>query len=318
MRKRECPFCNQEVDIILEHIKKKHPKKLKFLQKQKPVTYKKLQKESKISQMIKSKDRNLFVLKTGSKKRYYKYQCIKCGKCCHEYDIRIQKEDIDKWEHLGKREFLQYIQINPRNIAMGDLELFQKFGDNEICNLDLSIFYKANTTNEELDEVYKTKVDKIFSIMENVSNWVFSNGKLSNQIQSKIGELKDFIVNNHDYLGEPPTVDRYGNPIDEPLVKDLNNFKLPHWFLGDRYSTRSILYPKSFKIIRNGWKLGLKYMLINELYGGCGFLDQKNNLCTIHDIKPKECREYPYDKRILKEKEHNRFLETCKGLKRIM
>ena len=59
-------------------------------------------------------------------------------------------------------------------------------------------------------------------------------------------------------------------------------------------------------------------MLINELYGGCGFLDQKNNLCTIHNIKPKECREYPYDKRILNEKEHKRFLETCKGLKRIM
>ncbi len=129
MRRRKCPFCNQEVDILLEHIKKKHLKKLKFLQKQKPETYKKLQKESEIYQMINSKDRNLFVLKTGSKRRYYKFHCIKCGKCCHEYDIKIQMEDIDKWEHLGREEFLKYIQINPRNIAMGDLELFQKFGD---------------------------------------------------------------------------------------------------------------------------------------------------------------------------------------------
>ena len=145
----------------MEHIKKKHYKKLKFLKKQKPETYKKLQKESEIYQMIKSKDRNLFVLKTGAKKGYYKYQCIKCGKCCHEYDIRIQKEDIDKWEQVGKMGFLRYIQINPQSIAMGNLELFQKFGDKEIKNLDLSTFYKANTTNEELDEEYKRKIDKI-------------------------------------------------------------------------------------------------------------------------------------------------------------
>ncbi|KKK69008.1 hypothetical protein LCGC14_2938330 [marine sediment metagenome] len=58
-------------------------------------------------------------------------------------------------------------------------------------------------------------------------------------------------------------------------------------------------------------------MLINELQGGCGFIDQNNNLCKNHDNKPNECRLYPYDKRKLDEKEHKRFLETCKGLKRI-
>lgn len=317
MKRMKCPICNQEVELILEHYQKKHPRKLNYLRKQKPEIYKKLEKDSEIYKMVNSQNRNLFVLKTGSERRYYKYQCVRCGKCCHEYDVEIKPEDIDKWEDLGRNDFLKFIQIDPKNIAMGNMDFFKNFGDHELINLDLSTFYNALDTGEKLDENYMTKIGKIRSIMEEVSSWVFSNGELNNQIQLKIGKLRDFISNNHKYLGEPPSADRYGKTLDNPLIEEFKGVKVPNWLLGGDYLYRSIFSPKTFQIIRNGWNYGLRYMLINELFGGCGFLDQETNLCKIHDEKPKICREYPYDKRKLKEKEHKRFLDTCLGLKRI-
>jgi len=119
-------------------------------------------------------------------------------------------------------------------------------GDKELNNLDLSSFYKALKTGKKLEEEYKKKIDRIKNIMDEVSRWVFSDGRLNIQIKSKIGKLRDFIINNHNYLGEPPNIDRYGNSINNPIIKDLEKYKLPHWLLGEDYNVRSILSPKSF------------------------------------------------------------------------
>ncbi len=50
------------------------------------------------------------------------YQCQKCGTCCRQpWEIIILKEDVLKWEHAGKREFLKHIQINPISISPAGL-----------------------------------------------------------------------------------------------------------------------------------------------------------------------------------------------------
>lgn len=103
----KCPFCNQEVKQLAVHIKDAHPKKFSFLRKHRPELYQKLKREIEVGQMLISKVKNLFTLKIGRKTQFYRYKCVKCGNCCHEYDVSIQKEDIIKWENMGKTEFLK-------------------------------------------------------------------------------------------------------------------------------------------------------------------------------------------------------------------
>jgi len=329
----KCPFCKKEIKHLAVHVKEEHPKKFSFLKKHNPKLYWKLQKQLKIYQMVKSKDKNLFILKIGSEVQYYRYKCVKCGNCCHEYDIGIQEEDVLKWQKLGKGEFLKNIQIDPTSIAMGNLKLFQGLGEDDIQDVDLQDYYKAIEKNEKLSEETQKKIKRIHAILNEVSSYFFGEKRksISEDLKEKLNALRNFILHNHEYCGEP-LVDRWGNPIEDPVMEELTEElpqffhkefgkykgKLPHWLLGSEYGYRAILSPKNFQVIKEGWKRGVRYQLISELQGGCGFLNRNTNLCSIHEIKPKACREFPYQRKgKLKEDKDEIFLKTCKGLKRI-
>lgn len=91
----------------------------------------------------------------------------------------------------------------------------------------------------------------------------------------KIKELIQFIKENHHYLGE-------------------GIVPLPIYTILPGMERRPILVPKNFITVRDGWRWGLVYLLRFEPTRTCPFLE--NNRCSIHDIKPDECRAFPYDK----------------------
>ena len=111
------------------------------------------------------------------------------------------------------------------------------------------------------------------------------------KVNKKIQQLKRFIIENHFYLGK-------GKPLPVYIfIEDLE--RMP------------ILVPKSLKIVLKGLKWDLVYLLNFEPGGYCPFL--KDNHCSIHDIKPNVCRNFPYNKNgELKIDEY--FLKICQGL----
>ncbi|MFX1442763.1 MAG: YkgJ family cysteine cluster protein [Promethearchaeota archaeon] len=182
------------------------------------------------------------------------YECVQCGNCCRAgFEIVIEKEDIERWIKAKKNEFLQYIQIDPKCISPTGLGGYHIEEVNTLKKIEKK--YKDNDVNEKLDE------------------------------------LKDFILNNHTFLGNGPPLPIYS-------------------FLPDLGRT-PILIPKSFLTILNGLKWGLIYSLKFELGGYCPFL--KENLCSIHPMKPNVCRSFPYNKNgELKIDDY--FIKICKGI----
>ncbi|MHA1147101.1 MAG: YkgJ family cysteine cluster protein [Promethearchaeota archaeon] len=346
----KCPFCNKEIKHLAIHIKQNHPKKFKFLEKTKPDLYIRLQKELKILEMKKNRDPNLLTLKLSEKTHFFEYKCIRCGICCHIWEIEIQPEDIQKWTIENREELLYYIQIYPQSISVMNLGLIQRLAgkEKEDFNLGGITFIRKLTEREKLDkqvliqkivshlnlesnEDLNHKLDLILNLQDKIIGYYLIGdvSELDESIIKKISELKDFILKNHEYLGEPK-VDRWGNPLEDSTLNYLKQQlpqyfdekfgilkgKIPHWLLGINYGPRAILSPKSFEVITEGWKKGLSYYLIYELQGGCGFL--KNNLCSIHEYKPLACKLFPYNRRKLDLEADKLFLETCKGLKKIL
>jgi Fe-S-cluster containining protein len=344
-----CPFCNNQVQHLALHIKEEHPKKFNFLKSNKPELYKRLQKELNLHEMVKSKDPNLFVLKVENEMQYFRYNCIRCGKCCHEYEIEIIKDDVEQWIADNREELLAFIQIYPPSMAIMNLGFIEELLGLSISEIDLSkinlirsldSIKKFNVKGfmeeimkkyEELSQDTLSKVKIVLETQSQLIGYFYTDEvkELDEQIETKLFQIRDFILSSHNYLGEP-LVDRRGNPIKDPLMTRLKlempqifdeNYgvtkgKFPHWFLGIKYSPRSILSPKSFRAIKEGWNCRLKYYLIYELQGGCGF--QKNNLCSIHEYKPTACKEFPYTRKKLSPKADSIFLQSCKGLKRIL
>lgn len=109
--------------------------------------------------------------------------------------------------------------------------------------------------------------------------------------KKKLAKLKNFILKNHKFLG--------------------NGLPLPiHTFITDLGRT-PILVPKSLKKLLKGLEWGLVYIIKFEVGGYCPFLDK--NLCSIHDIKPKVCRSFPYNEE--GELKVDEFLiNICQGL----
>lgn len=75
-----------------------------------------------------------FRLEKG-KRVYYRFECFHCGDCCRFLDILLEKGDILKWI-AGKKDFPQYIQIQPESVSAdlfikaemeGKLEDLKKF-----------------------------------------------------------------------------------------------------------------------------------------------------------------------------------------------
>ncbi|MFX0072094.1 MAG: YkgJ family cysteine cluster protein, partial [Candidatus Hermodarchaeota archaeon] len=111
------------------------------------------------------------------------------------------------------------------------------------------------------------------------------------KVDKKIEQLKRFILKNHIYLGKGKPLPVYS------FIKDLG--RMP------------ILVPKSLKVVLKGLERDLVYLLNFEPGSFCPFL--KDNLCSIHEIKPNVCRNFPYDKNgELKIDEY--FIKICKGL----
>jgi Fe-S-cluster containining protein len=332
------------------HIKEEHPKKFKYLRNNKPELYKRLQKEFEVYEMIQSKDPNLFTLDVNNEKQYFRYHCVRCGKCCHIWEIEIIEEDLENWSQEKRIELLEYIQIYPKSISVMNLGLIQNLAEIEVSEISLdqisfvsSIFNReridANALleeiisreKEEINDETRNKIKKILDIQNQIIGYYLTGEvkELDDLIISNIDRLRDFVLKNHNYLGEPK-VDKWGRVIKDPTLEELKikipeyfdeekglfKGKIPHWMLGINYGPRAILSPKNFEVIKEGWQHNLTYYLIYELYGGCGFL--KNNLCSIHEYKPLACKEFPFNRRRLSQEADSIFLQTCKGLKRIL
>lgn len=109
-------------------------------------------------------------------------------------------------------------------------------------------------------------------------------------------ELKEFIDSKHIYLGE-------------------SIYPLPIYTVFENYGRNPIIIPKSFVIMKDGWKKwGLVYRISFGTSRACHFL--KDNVCSIHEIKPFECQVFPYDKEGNLRKD-NHVLRICKGYKEI-
>jgi len=346
-----CPFCNKQIKHLALHIKEEHPKKFNFLKKSKPKLYKRLQTELKLHQMIESKDPNLYILNINSETQYYEYHCVRCGKCCHIWEIEIQQEDVEKWASEGREKLLQYIQLYPKSISVMNLGLIQRLAgikhvepsikhvtlirnlfDTSNFDVDASIERIFSNEDKLISENTKEKIKSIIYVQTQIIGYylTYDIKDLDKKIIQNIDHLREFILTNHHYLGEPK-VDRWGAPIKDPTIDELKiklpqffdekigifQGKVPHWLLGNYgYGPRAILSPKTFNTIKDGWDMGLSYYLIYELGGGgCGFL--KNNLCSIHEYKPLACKLFPSNRVNLDPTADKHFLESCKGLKRI-
>jgi Fe-S-cluster containining protein len=110
--------------------------------------------------------------------------------------------------------------------------------------------------------------------------------------EEKKKELEAFIIKNHYYLGK--------GIVPLPIYTFIENLgRMP------------VLVPRSFQIVLEGMKWGIAYILKYYLNRFCPF--QKDNMCSIHDIKPHDCKKFPYDdKGNLKTDPH--ILKICKGI----
>ncbi len=184
----------------------------------------------------------------------FKYECVQCGNCCRAgLEVVIEKEDIERWIKIKQNEFFQFIQIDPKCISPTGLGGYH--------------IEEVNTL-KRIEEKYK-----------------------NNEVKEKLEELKQFILNNHFYIGK-------GSPL--PI----------YTFLSD-LGRNPIIIPKNFKVILEGLEWGLIYILRFELGGYCPFL--KENLCLIHKIKPNVCRSFPYNNKG-KLKIEDYFIKICKGI----
>lgn len=185
----------------------------------------------------------------------YHYECKKCGNCCRAgFDIHLRKQDILKWIQAEKTELLQYIQIDPKCISTEGLGGF----------------------HIEMDGGEESLGEKFQRFTETEKN-----------------DLINFILNNHDYVGEG----ELPLPI-KTFIPGMGN--------------RPILTPHSFEIILKGFKYNIIYILKLNL-NTCPLFE--DNLCSIHEIKPIECSAFPYT--VSGELKVDVFmLKICKGLKK--
>jgi Fe-S-cluster containining protein len=113
------------------------------------------------------------------------------------------------------------------------------------------------------------------------------------EYEKKKIELEAFILKNHIYQGK-------------------DNIPLPIYTFIPDLGRNPILIPRSFQIMLEGMNWGIVYVLKYKSNRCCPF--QKDNLCSIHDIKPTDCKRFPYDKEG-KLKTDSFFLKICKGIK---
>lgn len=185
------------------------------------------------------------------------YECVKCGNCCRAgLEISIYKIDVKRWVDAGKKRFIDKIQIDPKSISLDGLAGYHI----EEKNALLTLLKQFN------DDEYKIKKN----------------------------ELKQFILENHDFLG---------NGI----------FPIPIYTFIKHFGRMPILVPHNFDVVIEGINRNIDYIIKFEKDGSCPFL--MDNLCSIHEIKPLDCKKFPYDEKG-NIKIDSYFFKICKGLNR--
>ena len=117
------------------------------------------------------------------------------------------------------------------------------------------------------------------------------NNKEDYEIKKK--ELQEFILKNHDYLGK-------------------GMLPLPIYSFIETLDRMPILVPRTLEVVLEGIKRGIAYILKYKSDRRCPF--QQDNLCRIQEIKPKDCKRFPY-KEDGSLKTDNYILKICKGIK---
>jgi len=168
----KCPYCNYQNSNLFSHIKEQHPKKLLYLEKNRPDLYTKLKKKFELVKSLQENRPNIFTLRVGNKKEHYEYRCIQCGTCCrNKYDIVIDKETLMNWIQAKRKDLLENVQIDPVSFAQGQLGLY-----------DI----------EDKDQVDVAEAVRRREIIE----------KKIQEDPNFLDELSNFITENHDYIGE--------------------------------------------------------------------------------------------------------------------
>ena len=163
----------------------------------------------------------------------YTYRCKMCGNCCrHYWDIILTKEDVLKWNHNNKDEFLKHIQINPISISPAGL------GDytNGVSVIEMPGITASKDKHNEFNKV---------------------------EFEKRLEKIRKFVLDNHDYLGE-------GTP-NLPVHSYFSFFyPLDTYFEG--VGNWPIFRPRSFVVILEGMDMGVKYVLSFDSLGQCFFL----------------------------------------------
>jgi Fe-S-cluster containining protein len=120
------------------------------------------------------------------------------------------------------------------------------------------------------------------------------NKKTYSNSYKKVKSLIKFILKTHLYFGK--------NCLRKNITTIIPNLDYD-----------PLLVPKTFKNMLKGLDHGLKYIIKNDIYGKCPFL--KLNLCSINQIKPINCKLFPYTKEGILRNDYP-FLAICCGLKK--
>lgn len=113
--------------------------------------------------------------------------------------------------------------------------------------------------------------------------------------KKKLGKLVDFIQRSHLYYGKS-CLRRYIKTIIPDVGYD------------------PVFTPKTFSSILKGLDFGLKYIIKTDASSACPFL--KLNECSIHKIKPLDCKRFPYNDDSSLRSDYP-FISICNGLKRM-
>ena len=115
------------------------------------------------------------------------YKCVKCGNCCHAgLEISIREIDLKKWIDKGENDFIDKIQIDPKSISPDGLAGYHI----EEKNALLALLKQFN----------------------------------DNEYQIKKKELKQFILENHDFLGNgiypiPIRIEKLSRRSPKPTIR---------------------------------------------------------------------------------------------------
>ncbi|WP_034583635.1 YkgJ family cysteine cluster protein [Helicobacter pametensis] len=72
-------------------------------------------------------------------------------------------------------------------------------------------------------------------------------------------------------------------------------------------------------LLRYVKKVGYRFSLIEQKMGteyACIFFDTQNKNCSIYDVRPKQCRDFPFWKAYLDPQNLPQLFKECKGVKR--